>query len=174
MLMLSLHTIPPPQLIDEPRGCIAQFLNLCRRNWDVKGGGRHAPLPGRLEALAGHNGSERERPEPAVPRRHGPSIEQCSGPCHAICPRARGSRDRWTSCHAREVSSSLGHGGMCAKTHQPLLVPPSSDVQGPRGTAENWPRMELDKHGHLLTTLLLEPWSLQPWSPGRTASGRWK
>lgn len=115
-----------------------------------------------------------------MPRRHGPSVEQCSGPCHAICPQARGSRDRWTSHRAREVSSSLGRGGMRATNHQPLLVPPSSDVQGAIGTAASWPRTELDKHGRLLTTLLLEEGkelggcSLQPWSPGCMAARGWK
>lgn len=105
-----------------------------------------------------------------MPGRHSPSVEHCSGPCRAICPRAKGSCDRWTSRIAREVSSSLGRGGMRAKSHQPLLVPPFSDLQG-------WPRMELDKHGHLLTTLLLEEEQevgLQPCSPGCVAARGWK
>lgn len=115
-----------------------------------------------------------------MPGRHGPSVKQCSGPCHAICPQARGSRDRWTSRRAREVSSSSGCGGMCAKNHQSLLTPPSPDVQKPLGTAGSWPRTELDEHRHLLTTVLLEEGmglhgcSLQPWSPGCRAARGWK
>lgn len=68
-----------------------------------------------------------------MPTRHSPSIEQCSGPCHAICPRARGSRDRWASHHAREVSSSAGC-GLCYNPPASALAT-SSDIQRLIGTA---------------------------------------
>jgi len=174
---------PSTRVIDEPRGCTAPFyFSICIIGMLISSR-THThihPAARGLEAPAGHRGSRGERPELAVPGRHSPSVEQCSGPCRAICPRARGSHDRWTSRRAREVSSSLGRGGMHAKNHQPLLMPPSSDVWGLIRTAVSWPRTELHKHGHLLTMLLLPErkelggCSLQLWSPGCTAATGWK
>lgn len=36
----------------------------------------------------GTSWAPRQWPEPAMPGRHGPGVEQCSGPCRASCPQA--------------------------------------------------------------------------------------
>lgn len=118
MLRLSVPILPPQQVIDEPRGCTGPVFSAYLGCSSVEG--PHSPLLGISRYWLGipaADGSVQSH----VPRRHGPGIKQCSGPRRAVCPRA--PSNRWASRRAREVSSSARYGGMCAKTHRPLLVP---------------------------------------------------